>query len=63
MNNFFIGIPVKMSSSDNEVSKYIEELAIYNNQDKNNAELSKSHLYSAGDMKCTARMELVKCYG
>lgn len=41
MNNFFIGIPIKVSTSDVEVSKYIEELETYNNQDKNNADLSK----------------------
>lgn len=41
MNHFFIGIPIKMSSSDNTVSNYIEALEIYNNQEKNNADLSK----------------------
>lgn len=41
MNHFFIGIPIKMSSSDNEVNQYLEELETYNNQNQNNVELSK----------------------
>lgn len=42
-NGFFIGIPVKVSSdSENEsVNEYLEFLDSYNNQDDNNAELSK----------------------
>lgn len=42
-NGFFIGIPVKVNSeSENEkVKDYLEFLDSYNNQDDNNAELSK----------------------
>ena len=42
-NGFFIGIPMKASSdSENEaVGEYLEFLDGYNNQDNNNAELSK----------------------
>lgn len=41
MNGFFIGNPIKVSSSDEAVSKYLEFLDQYNDQDDNNAELSK----------------------
>ena len=41
MNGFFIGIPVKLQCDDEEVSKYVEFLDQYNDQDDNNAELSK----------------------
>lgn len=41
MNGFFIGNPIKAVSEDKEVSEYIEFLDQYNDQDDNNAELSK----------------------
>lgn len=40
-NGFFIGIPVKINCEDERVKAYIEFLDSYNNQDDNNAELSK----------------------
>ena len=49
MNGFFIGIPVKISSDDEKVSEYLEFLDQYNDQDDNNAELSKiSSIYGSG---------------
>lgn len=41
MNGFFIGIPIKISSDDEKVKEYSEFLDAYNNQDDQNAELSK----------------------
>lgn len=43
MNGFFIGHPVKLSvdEGNDEVEKYVEFLDQYNDQDDNNAELSK----------------------
>lgn len=41
-NGFFIGIPIKMSCENENVKKCIEFLDSYNNQDDNNAELSKT---------------------
>ena len=41
MNGFFIGIPVKTVAEDEAVSDYVEYLDQYNDQDDNNAELSK----------------------
>ena len=41
MNGFFIGIPIKTTSDDNNVDSYLEFLDQYNDQDDNNAELSK----------------------
>lgn len=41
MNGFFIGIPIKTISDDEGVSAYLEFLDQYNDQDDNNAELSK----------------------
>lgn len=41
MNGFFIGIPIKTTSDDETVSEYLEFLDQYNDQDDNNAELSK----------------------
>ena len=41
MNGFFIGIPIKVTSDDEKVSEYLEYLDNYNDQDDNNAELSK----------------------
>lgn len=38
---FFIGIPVKTTADDESVSAYVEYLDQYNDQDDNNAELSK----------------------
>lgn len=40
-NGFFIGNPIKLISDNKDVSKYIEYLDRYNDQDNNNAELSK----------------------
>lgn len=49
MNGFFIGNPIKVSSSDDTVSKYLEFLDQYNDQDDNNAELSKiCSIYGSG---------------
>lgn len=41
MNGFFIGIPVKLQCDDKKVADYVELLDQYNDQDDNNAELSK----------------------
>ena len=41
MNGFFIGVPVKTTCDDETVSEYLEFLDQYNDQDDNNAELSK----------------------
>ena len=41
MNGFFIGIPVKTTCDDEAVAAYLEFLDQYNDQDDNNAELSK----------------------
>lgn len=41
MGGYFIGIPIKINHPDEEVSKYLNYLDTYNNQDDNNAELSK----------------------
>ena len=41
MNGFFIGNPIKAVADDEEVIEYIEYLDQYNDQDDNNAELSK----------------------
>lgn len=41
MNGFFLGNPIKAVSDDGAVSDYIEFLDQYNDQDDNNAELSK----------------------
>lgn len=41
MNGFFIGIPIKVSSEDPEIDKYINFLDAYNGQDDNNSELAK----------------------
>lgn len=41
LNGFFIGIPIKATHESDEVSKYLEFIDSYNNQDDNNAELSK----------------------
>lgn len=40
-NGFFIGIPIKVSSKKKEIDDYINMLDKYNDQDDNNAELSK----------------------
>ncbi len=40
-NGFFIGIPIKISSEQKEIAEYINLLDKYNDQDDNNAELSK----------------------
>ena len=41
MNGFFIGIPIKIDCDDRNVAEYVEYLDRYNDQDDNNAELSK----------------------
>lgn len=41
MNGFFMGVPVKTTSEDEAVAQYLELLDQYNDQDNNNAELSK----------------------
>lgn len=40
-NGFFIGNPIKTVADDSEVAEYVEHINQYNNQDDNNAELSK----------------------
>lgn len=41
MNGFFIGNPIKVIAEDEAVSDFVEYLDQYNDQDDNNAELSK----------------------
>ena len=41
MNGFFIGIPIKLQCEDKKISNYVEMLDQFNDQDDNNAELSK----------------------
>ena len=41
MNGFFLGNPIKVTSDDSKVAEYVEYLDRYNDQDDNNAELSK----------------------
>lgn len=41
MNGFFIGNPIKIVADDDAVADYVEYLDQYNDQDDNNAELSK----------------------
>lgn len=41
MNGFFIGNPIKVVSDNEAVSEFVEYLDQYNDQDDNNAELSK----------------------
>lgn len=41
MNGFFIGNPIKITADDDAVSNYVEYLDQFNDQDDNNAELSK----------------------
>ena len=49
MNGFFIGNPIKVTADDESVVEFIEYLDQYNDQDVNNAELSKiSSLYGRG---------------
>lgn len=49
MNGFFIGIPIKTTSNDRAISEYLEFLDQYNDQDDNNAELSKvCSIYGSG---------------
>ena len=42
MNGFFLGIPIKISSEEPAVAEYINFVNAYNDQDDNNAELSKT---------------------
>jgi SPP1 family phage portal protein len=49
MNGFFIGNPIKITAVDEVVADYVEYLDQYNDQDDNNAELSKiSSIYGKG---------------
>lgn len=41
MNGYFMGVPVKVTHPDKSVAKFLDYLDSYNNQDDNNAELSK----------------------
>ena len=41
MNGFFIGNPIKIVADEEAVAEYVEYLDQFNNQDDNNAELSK----------------------
>lgn len=41
MNGFFIGNPIKITCDDEKVSEFVEYIEQYNDQDDNNAELSK----------------------
>lgn len=41
MNGFFIGNPIKITSMDTKTAEFVEYLDQYNDQDDNNAELSK----------------------
>lgn len=41
INGFFIGNPIKIVADDEAVSKYVEYIDQFNDQDDNNAELSK----------------------
>ena len=41
LNGFFIGIPIKVDAEEETVSDYVNYLDQYNDQDDNNAELSK----------------------
>ena len=41
MNGFFIGNPIKIVADEDSVAEYVEYLDQYNDQDDNNAELSK----------------------
>ncbi len=42
MNGFFIGNPIKTIADDEKVAEYVEYLDQYNDQDDNNAEISKT---------------------
>lgn len=41
MNGFFIGNPIKITAEDKDVAEYVDYLDRFNDQDDNNAELSK----------------------
>ena len=41
MNGFFVGQPIKITADEEKIANYIELLDQYNDQDDNNAELSK----------------------
>lgn len=41
MNGFFIGVPIKVTCEDDKIGSYVNLLDQYNDQDDNNAELSK----------------------
>ena len=44
LNGFFIGIPIKVDADEDAISDYVNYLDQYNDQDDNNAELSKTCL-------------------
>lgn len=44
LNGFFIGIPIKVDAEEESISDYVNFLDQYNDQDDNNAELSKTCL-------------------
>lgn len=49
MNGFFIGNPIKTITKDDKVAEYVEYLERFNDQDDNNAELSKiSSIFGRG---------------
>ena len=41
LNGYFIGIPIKIDHENDQVAEYLDFIDTYNNQDDNNAELSK----------------------
>lgn len=41
LNGFFIGVPIKSTHNTKDINTYLDYLDKYNNQDDNNAELSK----------------------
>ena len=40
-NGYFIGVPIKVTADDEEIDRFVNYLDAYNDQDDNNAELSK----------------------
>lgn len=41
LNGYFIGVPIKVTHDEESIAEYLEYVDAYNNQDDNNAELSK----------------------
>lgn len=49
LNGFFIGVPIKVTHKNETIAEYLEYLDKYNDQDDNNAELSKlCSIYGCG---------------